>query len=147
MSCTVVVVVDDKNEHEFSKKKSVLVSISGRANTHPLFWTSSLAVQFSLSPVSIFLLARCLCFIYCRVFGAVRAIAQPSTEYEWLLFFSLLHFTFLFCSRQRSTVQKGQVLCACVQQYNTKLRFFDVSVFFAHRHPFLLPNTMHMWNY
>lgn len=83
----------------------------------------------------------CASFIaVCLALYALSRNLQPNTN--GCCFF-LLHFTYLFCSRQRSTVQKGQVFCACVQlQYEIEV-LLRLCIF-VHRHPFLLPNTMQM---
>lgn len=122
---------DKKRQQQYI---SELVSISGRANTHPLFWTSSLAVA----------IFRCRCFVrsnlsalagvsVSRLMSCVRCYRATFNRVRMLLFFFFFFHLFILCSRQRSTrdCTKMPGFRACVRLYQPyEIVVFSVVVFY-----------------
>lgn len=111
MSCTVVVVftvVDkDKRNYDF-RENSVLASISGRSQYTPTFLDELIGCSavarfnFSVRYTVASHLMPCACRCTRATFNRMRMVLF------FFFFFLFLLFTYLFCSRQRSTVQKAR---------------------------------------
>lgn len=122
------------------------ISIPGRANTHPLFWTSSLAVQFSLSFQFLCSLELIVCLLVSRVCVCVYGVRYRATFnriHECCVLFVFKYYIY-FAHVSVARLYKIPGCCACIQiQYEFVV--FRCFFFTSHRRRFLLLDTLYIY--